>query len=439
MMKRFFALMLSATMVMGLLAGCGNSNTADTTADTVSGESAAAADTTAASGEVIELSFPSIWVGTDSKAAVFQQMVSDFNAEYEGQYHIKVEEQTDYDMYRDKLRTQISTGSAPDIFTVDTYSDLSLFASSGQLMDLTEFLQEEDINSRFLDGQIELGQVDGVNYGFPYETAVISIMFNEELLKAAGVEEIPTTFEDFWDACEKLSANDMAAVCQMTGDNAIFSCYWYTYLLVALGGEDVFDNGFDDPAYAQAAELMLKMFDYTTSDAIGGGATEANGHFFNERAAIYANGTWILGRIKNEGVEGLYDNLVPSQGLSINDENGGSMITSTQAFFCAAKQDDPAKEEAVKAFFSYITQPEKVGELADSSGALFAINFDTALLSDKLQAQILELCASASFTHGHFNSVMPTTVVNAFPAALEGLVLGDLTPEEFVEELKAAQ
>lgn len=439
MTKRMTALLMSMVMVTGLLTGCGDSNSGKEVQDSNNAADTEKSAENTNQGEVIELTFPNIWVGNDSKAAVFGQMVDGFNTEYEGKYKVKIEEQTDYDAYRDKIRVQVTTGNAPDIFTFDDRSSLELYASSGALMDLTEFLNEDDMKARFQEGQIEKAQIDGVNYAFPYESAVIPMMFNTKMLKEAGVEQIPTTFEEFWEVCEKLKANGVIPVCQMTNNNAIFSVYWYSYLLAAIGGENVFENGLDDPAFEKAAEYMQKMFEYTSSDAIGADATVANGHFFNERAAIYANGTWILGRIKSEGVEGLYDNIVVSPGLSMDGKNGGAYLTTTQAYFAAARQDDPAREEAVKAFFRYITEPDRVAELADSSGALFAINIDASKLSDKLQGEIVKQSSEASFRIGHFNSEMPTAVANAFPAALEGLILGDLTPAEFVEELKAAQ
>lgn len=37
---------------------------------------------------------------------------------------------------------------------------------------------------------------------------------------------------------------------------------------------------------------------------------------------------------------------------------------------------------------------------------------------------------------GHFQGSVPTAVANEFPAALESLVIGDITPAEFVQHLK---
>lgn len=443
MKKRFLALGLVVAMGISTIAACGSQgSTKDTTGG---GETNAPADSGASSdtnqvssGGEIELSFPCIWVGTDSKAEVFGKMVDGFNTEYAGKYKVVIEEQTDYDMYRDKVRTQISTGSAPDIFTLDNMADLELFASSGKLMDLTEFLESDEMASCFVNGKVDAAKIDGVNYGFPYEDAVIPIMYNKKLMDAAGVSEIPTSFEEMFDACEKLQASGVFPTCQMTANNAWTSMLWYSYAVAACGGPDAYANGLDNPAFVQAAELIQKMFNYTSSDAVGADATVVNGHFFNERAAIYTNGAWILGRIKTEGVEGLYDNLVITPGVSYEGKNGNAYVNQVQAYFAAGKQDDPAKQEAVEAFFKYICDPEKVLELANSSGSLFAIDIDSTKLTDPVQAEIVKQASEADFMVGHFQGSVSTPVANAFPAALEALVLGDISPEEFVEELKAA-
>lgn len=432
MKKRFLALILALAMAFAMLTGCGNSSSS-------SSDSSAAGDSSSSSSDgVIQLNFPSIWVGSDSKADVFGKIVEGFNEEYAGKYEIVIEEQTDYDLYADKLRTQITTGDAPDIFTLDNYADLELFAESGKLMDLTDFLAQDEISELFLEGAVEGATVDGVSYGFPYENAVIPLMYNERLLDAAGVEAFPTTFEELWDLADALESNGIYPFTLSTADNAWFAMLWYSYAVAAAGGPDVYENGLDDPAFVEAAEIIQKIFQHTSSDAVGADATVANGHFFNERSGLYTNGSWILGRIQSEGVEGLYDNLGISPGLSLNGENGNSYISQVQAYFAAAKQDDPAKQEAVEAFFTYILDPDRVLELSISSGSLFAIKVDSTQYEDPIQSEIVAQSNDASFTIGHFEGSVSTAVAEEFPSALESLVLGDVDAQGFVDLLKAA-
>ncbi len=69
-------------------------------------------------------------------------MVEDFNAENAGSIKVVIEEQTDYQAYRDKIRTTITTGSAPDICILDTTFDIQAYQESGKFMDLTSYLAD---------------------------------------------------------------------------------------------------------------------------------------------------------------------------------------------------------------------------------------------------------------------------------------------------------
>lgn len=437
--KRIAALSMCLIMAAGMLTGCGKSaeemNSDNGTTPVADNGSDAGTD----SGGEITITFPCIWVGTDGKAEVFGKMVDSFNEENAGKIKVVIEEYTDYDAYEDKIRTIISTGEAPDIFSFKSYADLELYSQSGKLMDLSSYLSDPSWSGNFAEGVLEAAKYDGANYCIPYENAVIAVMYNEKLLNAAGITKIPATYDELWTACEALKASGVYPLAQMTNDNAWTSMLWYSYALAATGGADVYEKGLDDPAFVQAAEILLKMFDYTSPDAVGADATVVNGHFFNERAAVYTNGSWILSRIKTEGVEGLYDNLELGASLSYNGGESGAYVNAVQAYLAAGKQSDPNKEAAIVKFLQYITDPAKVTELSDSSGSLFAVKTEVTENTEGLQAIMVEQSAAAPYMIGTFESAMPTTVTAAFPAALESMVLGETTPEQFVQELKDAQ
>ncbi|MFU0828529.1 MAG: putative ABC transporter substrate-binding protein yesO [Lachnoclostridium sp.] len=443
--RKLIALILSLVLCMTLLAGCGKSGqTSSESSDSNAASTDTASDSDAGndasdSGKEITIKFPCIWVGTDGKAEVFGKMVESFNKENEGKIKVVIEENTDYDAYEDKIRTTISTGDAPDIFTFKSHADLELYSQSGKLMDLTSYLADPSWSNNFVSGVIDAAKVDGKNYAIPYENGVIPIMFNAKLLSDAGITSLPTSYDELWEACEALKAKGVYPITQMTNNNAWTSMLWYSYALASVGGADVYEKGLDDPAFVEAAKILQKMFEYTSPDAVGADATVVNGHFFNERAAIYTNGSWILSRIKSEGVEGLYDSIQISGSLSYNGGESGAYVNAIQAYIAAGKQDDPAKEEAIVKFLKYITDPARVTELSNSSGSIFTVKTDVTEDTDLLQADIIVQSKAAPYMIGTFESVMPTSVTTAFPAALESLVLGEYTPEQFVQALKDAQ
>ena len=388
----------------------------------------------------VTLNFPCIWVGTDSKAAVFGEMIAAFNDEYAGRAKVVVEEQTDYQAYRDKIRTMVTAGQAPDLFSVDGTFKLADLAASGKLMDFAPYLVGTDWGALYNEGALNDAMVDGQLIAIPFESAVFGIYYNTELLANAGYTEFPATYDEMFAMADALKAQDVIAFPLMTGENGWTSMLWYSQILLAVGGPDVYKNGLDDPAFVQAAEVLKKMFDYTSGDAVGAGAAVVNGHFLNFEAAVYTNGPWFLPRFAKEGINDLGSKVkfaLPPEYTGGAGTYGG-LAGTVQAYLCAGVQTDPDKAAAVVEFYKFINQPEWLYKLAESSGAMFAVKLDSNPNDIQLKQDLLAAVSSAPYIVKHFNDSMPTAIANAFPAALDELVLGTVDAQGFVDLLKAA-
>lgn len=388
----------------------------------------------------VTINFPCIWVGTDSKAAVFGEMVEAFNAQYAGRAKVVIEEQTDYQAYRDKIRTMITASNVPDLFSIDGSFKLDLLTESGKLMDLAPYLADTPWGASFTEGSLDDATVDAQIVALPYESAVFGIYYNAELLEAAGYAEFPKTYDEMFEMAEKLKEQDVIAFPLMTGENAWTSMLWYSQLLLAVGGPEVYQRGLDDPAFVQAAEVLRKMFDYTSSDAVGAGAAVVNGHFLNFEAAVYTNGPWFLPRFANEGINDLGEKVRFALAPEYVGGQGeyGSLASTVQAYLCAGRTDDQDKEAAVVEFLTFITQPEWLYKLAESSGSMFAVKLDANPNDIQIKQDLLAAANAAPALLKHFNDNMPTEVVNAFPAALDELVLDVVDAQGFVNLLKDA-
>lgn len=430
--KRILALLLAVVMVLGL-AACSKPSTqpADSNASTPTPEPQ----------KEITINFPSIWVGKDSKATIMGELITKFNEENAGKIKVVVEEIGDYQAYRDKMRTNITTGNVPDIFTFDNASETQLFFRSDKLMDLTAHLNDGWKNN-FIESAIKGVEFDGKIVTLPFEFGVTPVWYNTRLLEKAKVTELPKTYTEFFAMCDKLKAAGIAPMSQMTGENAWTSMLWYSQLVVGIGGQDVYKNGFDDPAFLEAAKMMQKMYKYTTKDAVGAAAGVSAGHWLNERTAIFMNGPWFVGRLKKEGIENMYDfvNVAPAPVYEGGKGKEGAYIGFIQAYIGAAKQTDKAKEQAVVTFLKYLTNPDNVKKVSMASGALFVVKVDLGAGDgvEKLQAQMIEQSAAAPYVVPHFQGSVKPGVASEFPQALSALILGEMTPEKFVEALKKA-
>ena len=364
----------------------------------------------AANDEII-INFPSVWVGTDSKAPYMSQLIEQFNAENAGSIKVVVEEQTDYQAARDKLRTTITTGETPDLCIMDTTYDIKGYSEAGKFMDLTPYL-EEGWGDDFAEGAFDAWSVDGKVYALPFESAVFTPIYNTKIFAEIGWDHFPATYDEFFQFCEDAKAKGYNAMGQMAGENAWSSMLWYSLIVEAIGGKDVYANGLSDPAFVQAAEVLKAMYDYTFDGAISAGAGDVNGHWLARDTAIYLNGPWWVANLYKEdnAVDGvlLADDCEVALNPSYEGGKGeGGLVTTVQAFLAAAKQDDPAKEEAIVKFIKYITDPQHVSELALSSGAMFFVKYDPSPDTNAISQKLTEVANSADFTILHVNGAFP--------------------------------
>ena len=389
-----------------------------------------------AANDEIVINFPSIWVGTDSKAAYMSKLIDDFNAENAGSIKVVVEEQTDYQAYRDKIRTTITTGSAPDLCILDTTFDIKAYAESGKFMDLTPYL-EDGWGENFTDGAFDAWSVDGKVSILPFESAIFPIVYNTEILKEAGWDTFPATKEEFVQMLADVKAAGYNAVGQMAGDNAWTSMLWYSLLAEALGGKDMYADGLDNPIFAEAAEALKEMYDYTFEGAVSATASDVNGHWIARDTALYLNGPWWIGNLYKEdnAVDGVL--LADVCDVAVLPETTG-IVTTVQGFLAAAKQDDPAKEAAVVKFLQYLTDPEHVSELALSSGAMFFVKYTPSPETSVIAQKFTEIANNAEYTVLHVNGAFPTAFSTEFPTAVQNLVLGEVDGQGFVDELQLA-
>lgn len=395
----------------------------------------------AANDEII-INFPSVWVGTDSKAPYMSQLIEQFNAENAGSIKVVVEEQTDYQAARDKLRTTITTGTAPDVMIMDTTYDIKGYSEAGKFMDLTPYL-EEGWGDDFVDGTFDAWSVDGKVYALPFESAVFTPIYNTKIFADIGWDHFPATYDEFFQFCEDAKAKGYNAMGQMAGENAWSSMLWYSLIVEAIGGKDVYANGLEDPAFVQAAEVLKEMYNYTFDGAISAGAGDVNGHWLARDTAIYLNGPWWVANLYKEdnAVDGvlLADDCEVALNPTFEGGKGeGGLVTTVQAFLAAAKQDDPAKEAAVVKFIKYITDPQHVAELALSSGAMFFVKYEPSPDTNAISQKLTEVANNADFTILHVNGALPTAVSTEFPAAVSALVLGEVDAQGFVDQLQLA-
>lgn len=190
MRKRIFSILLAATMLSSLLAGCGGETTdpAPDSGNAGTTNDGGATGTTGATGEITgEITVLSH--RTDLLNSDFADYKAAFEAKYPGTT-VNFETMEDYE---GDVSTRLSTGDYGDVFMIPNtipVNELEYFCEPlGTVEELSATYQEPFLYAK---------QAGGIVYGLASGANVSTgVVYNKAVFEAAGVTEIPKTPEDF--------------------------------------------------------------------------------------------------------------------------------------------------------------------------------------------------------------------------------------------------
>lgn len=434
-------IILLAVLLVGsiTLQGCSSSDSNSSNGS----KSEGSGDGGAKKQSVVELVFSTHWVGEDGKAGVVQKIVDDFNAKYDGKAKVTIDAIPDDDIYQDKMKTNLATGSLPDIFTF-YYNPVESkrYYSSGKLLDLAPYMNEE-WKGNLKEDVLATGKFNDQILAIPLDQMITPIFYNKELFAAAGIDQFPQTWDEMISAAEALKKNNIYAFAMGTGENAWSAMLLYSYIVSSIGGPDIMEKGFDDPAYVKAAEILRQLFEYAPKDSVGATYQQYASHYLNEKAAMIVNGPWMISEFMEKGGEALAAKMEVGTSPAYSGGHGkqGALISGIGWTMAGKKQDNAERSEYTAKFIEFFTSPDNAKQIFLESGEIFeSTNYviEEKDQVDPISQQILNKLNAAPQTFDYFEGMTSSAVKIEFPTALSGLVLGEFTPEQFVEMLSKA-
>ena len=288
MKKRIIVSLLSLSMVIGLLAGCGQS--AETNSTPAASEPAKTEDAPTVevtdSGEDVVITFMASqdWI---------QDAEMELGEKFTEETGIKVDYQiVPSDQYESLLMTKINAGECTDIFG----------GQSSQFSIVTQFDVEK--NAADLSGESWAGNVDpaaaaelsvgGKLYGQPIQdvSACWAVAYNISMFDELGLS-IPTNYAEFCDVCEKIKAAGIIPIYECVSDGWHHVC-WTEAAVAATQADPSYPDKLNNneatfegneeltTMFAQLKELVDKGYmgdNYMSNEYAGAAAAIASGEY----------------------------------------------------------------------------------------------------------------------------------------------------------------
>jgi raffinose/stachyose/melibiose transport system substrate-binding protein len=198
---------------------------------------------------------------TDPMLSVWAGLGRDFEAAHPG---VKVNiTPLENEAFKAKLTTVTQAGSPPGLFHSWGGGVLEQQVAAGLVKELTgdaaTFLSSLSPNGP------KIYQVDGKQYGTPYELGMVGFWYNKELFAKAGVSGTPKTWGELLGVVRQLLAAKIIPIALAGGEKWPAHFYW-SYLAIRQGGvagmaEAAKTGAFDGPDFVTAGSKFAELIE----------------------------------------------------------------------------------------------------------------------------------------------------------------------------------
>lgn len=383
--------------------------------------------------EVVSLSYQNHWTKeTDAHYRGMLWLYEEFEKAYP---NIKIENILNPDSTESfkKIVADCAAGDCPDIIHE---GNPDMF-NSGYLLDLAPFLDADPAwKSLFLPGA--LFTTGAATWGVCAELSPMPTIWNTRILEAAGVSDVPTTWDEFMTVSEKVKTYGKRVTSWEVGG----SHQWHNIIASLPGGMDaIANNQFDSPQMKEAFTRLKVFVDnkWLPDNEIEITWQESIAFFVAEETAFYMDGAWtITNNIYSTGAAPDLRDKVKFAPYPAVGDNGSTveLKVGTPLSLAAKLQDDPAKLDAAIKFFKFWFSEEGAKQWVLLCGSPMGIKVDLSALKDVDPVLLAFLGAQNQAKTIYTLPVTPATVERGWDDCASGL--DTLLAGKSVDEAMAA-
>jgi raffinose/stachyose/melibiose transport system substrate-binding protein len=123
-----------------------------------------------------------------------------------------------------KLTTLLQQGNVPDLFQTWGGGGLRQQVEAGYVKDITADIAawKDEINA----GALSMYEVDGKNYGMPFDLGLVGFWYNTKSFADAGITTLPATWDEFLTTVQTLKSKGITPIALAGKDTWTGAFYW---------------------------------------------------------------------------------------------------------------------------------------------------------------------------------------------------------------------
>ena len=408
-MKKFLAMLLAIVAVLGLSA-CGKDD---------------------------GLTMWCIATKSDSNRHSYEAAIADMEKKYPD---TKLNwEAIENEAYKQKIKAAVAGNNMPDIFFTWSCAFLGDFVKEDKVYCLDEAYK--GFADKLPEKMCKNTTYNGKKYGVPLTMNIVGLFANMDILAEVGYTEVPGTYEQLIECCNKLVAAGKIPFGCAGKETWCVTEYLESIIEKSIGAEaldNIFVNGatWDNPDVAKAVNIFQDMIknNYFDPDGISLGNDAVKQNFIDGKYAFYMNGTWNCADFSKKGPKNVKVAEFPV--IDQSKAKLGQLIGGPSDTLAVAKSAKNA-EETAKYTFELGQLICKYGYLDGCGLPAWTVDYDASSVNALTQS-VAEIVAKSDYMVLFGDTAMPSTEASKYLDQV-ALVYGmKVDGAGFIAALKAA-
>lgn len=267
----------------------------------------------------------------------------------------------------------VAAGTEGDLVITNPTTDKYGWIRNGAISDMTPYLSEWGLKDSLLDGALDgWSDTDGKLLGIPYYGFVWPMLWNTDVLKAAGVDSVPQTKEELLAAAAAVNAKGGTLLSVAGGDwpGAAF----FLQVIQGRTDNDTMAKVFKEGGYCGTESVKAAIQDFVdmrdggvfVKSAEGYTMDQQNTLFFNGEAAALHGATWWFNDVPEEMRPAVEVGGIPGPGEGVHPRPLAVRASNSGGFWISP--NGTKKSEAVGELVSMFYEEEWAQKLVSDVG-----------------------------------------------------------------------
>jgi raffinose/stachyose/melibiose transport system substrate-binding protein len=342
------------------------------------------------------------------------------------------------DQYQQQIRTQLSSGTAPDVMSVwpgnGNPGATVVLAKPGYLRDLSD----QSWAAKMPDAIKTVAQYEGKTYNAIFGQNGIGAVYNEQAMQKAGLTA-PDTWTDLLAFCKAAKAKGTPAFALGNQDNWVTQLVLYALVATTVYGPD---RDFDQQMQAGRATFAQSQWataldKYLTMEKTGCFQKNPLGTNYEAGQALAASGktlgiiqgNWVIALLKGKNPKGTFT----LKALPATDDPSQTLIPAAAGAGYGVNAKAKNKELALK-FVNFVMSHDGMNLFVKKQGGLPSLP-DTGYVADPSLAELSKFITSDR-TVPFMDQLWPNAKVQqTMLSGLQEIFSGQSTPEKLLAEM----